>query len=350
MRYTKSDDFFADSEEFIPLRKLEPIELEEYKKTVDGRYYYDTPKGDYTDASIKRLDEEGRIHWTKNGNPRVIHYLTEDEEGNIYRQKQRHDVWSDIPSLGQLGDIPEKLGYPTQKPFSLYERLIKASSKTGDLVLDPFCGCGTTVDAALKLNRDVIGIDLLPFALRLINQHRIVRHGSERLPVYGVPVDMETAVLLAEASGHKFQDWAISLIEGLASNPKKSSEGGIDGYGMFQHKPDNMEKKAIVVQVTGSPGSQLAKFERLQTTIRNNNAAMGILITRNAQTAQRNWKHDLEPIQMGVTTYEPIQCFSIEEYYQHGERWDQILNLPPLANPWTGKPMQKTLFEAALTD
>ena len=119
---------------------------------------------------------------------------------------------------------------------------------------------------------------------------------------------------------------------------------------MFQHKPDNMDKKAIVVQVTGSPGSQLAKFERLQTTIRNNNAAMGILITRNAQTARRNWKHDLEPIKMGVITYEPIQCFSVEEYYKNGERWDGILTLPPLANPWTGKPMQKTLFETDLLD
>ena len=349
LRYTKSDKFFADPEEIKPLRKLDKIELAEYKQTEDGRYYYDTPKGDYTDTSIKRLDEEGRIHWTKNGNPRVLHYLKEDEEGNIYRQKQRHDVWSDIPSLGQLGDIPEKLGYPTQKPFSLYERLIKASSKTGDLVLDPFCGCGTTIEAARKLNRNVIGIDLLPFALRLINQHRIVKNGLERLRMYGVPVDMETAVHLAETDPYKFQDWAISLIEGLAANPKKSGEGGIDGYGMFQHKPDNMDKKAIVVQVTGSPGSQLAKFERLQTTIRNNNAAMGILITRNAQTARKNWKHDLEPVQMGVTTYEPIQCFSIEEYYRDGERWDGCLNLPSLANPWTGKPMQTTLFEEVQT-
>ena len=350
LRYAKSKKFFADPDEIIPLRKLAKIELEEYKQTEDGRYYYDTPTGDYTQASIERLDQEGRIRWTKNGKPRVMYFLEEDENGDIYRKKQRHDVWSDIPSLGQLGDIPEKLGYPTQKPLSLYERLIKASSKTGDLVLDPFCGCGTTIDASRKLNRDVIGIDLLPFALRLINQHRIIRYESERLSVYGVPVDMETAVLLAETDAYKFQDWAISLIEGLAANPRKSGEGGIDGYGMFQHKPDNMDKKAIVVQVTGSPGSQLAKFDRLQTTIRTNNAAMGILITRNAQTARKNWKHDLEPIQMGLTTYDPIQCFSIEEYYRHGERWDKLLNLPPLANPWTGKPMQKTLFEAAQAD
>ena len=106
-----------------------------------------------------------------------------------------------------------------------------------------------------------------------------------------------------------------------------------------------MDRKAIVVQVTGARGSQLAKYERLQTTIRNTNAAMGILITLDAQTAQSQWRHDLDPVLMGETQYTPIQCFSIEEYYRNGERYEPPLRLPPLANPWTGKPMQKLLFD-----
>ena len=231
----------------------------------------------------------------------------------------------------------ERLGYPTQKPLALYDRIIKASSNPGDIVLDPFAGCGTTIEAALTNNRRVIGIDILPFALRLINQYRVRR--SEYLPVQGVPVDKETAFALAKNDWEKFQDWSISLIDGLASNSTKVGDEGIDGFGMFLHKPNNIDMKAILVQVTAAAGSQRAKFDKLQSDVRSHNAAMGILITRDAQTARRNWKVNLPPIEMGETTYDPMQCFSIEEYYRYGESYKPFLNLPALANPWTGKPM-----------
>ena len=261
------------------------------------------------------------------------------------RGKVLESYWTDIALA--VRSPKERLGYPTQKPLKLYERIIKASSNPGDLVLDPFAGCGTTIEAAAKNGRDVIGIDILPFALRLINRYRLAPNGITPLPIEGVPVDMDTARQLARAAPFKFQDWAISLIDGLASNPQKVGDDGIDGFGMFLNTPDNMDRKAIIVQVTGAAGSQKAKFDRLQANIRNENAAMGILITLDAQTAQRNWKHTLDPIRMGETTYTPIQCFSIEGYYRNNERWDRILTLPSLANPWTGKHMQqKILFEA----
>ena len=231
----------------------------------------------------------------------------------------------------------ERLGYPTQKPLALYDRIIKASSNPGDLVLDPFAGCGTTIEAALTNNRRVIGIDILPFALRLINQYRVRR--SEDLPVQGVPVDKETAFQLAKDDWEKFQNWSISLIDGLAPNSKKVGDEGIDGFGKFLHKPDNMEMEAIIVQVTGAAGSQKVKFDKLQSDVRSHNAAMGILITRDAQTARRNWRVNLPSIKMGETTYDPMQCFSIGEYYRYGENYKPFLNLPALANPWTGKPM-----------
>ena len=242
----------------------------------------------------------------------------------------------------------ECLHYPTQKPIALYERIIIASSKPGDLVLDPFAGCGTTIEASRKNNRNAIGIDILPFALRLINRYRLQElQGIDPMPMQGVPVDMDTARTLAQSDPYKFQDWAISLIDGLASNPQKSGDEGIDGFGVLHS--ETLERKAIVVQVTGASGSQVAKYERLQTTIRNTNAAMGILITLDAQPSNR-WTHNLDPVIMGETSYVPIQCFSIQEYYRNGERYEPPLKLPPLANPWTGKPMQKTLFEAAQAD
>ena len=167
------------------------------------------------------------------------------------------------------------------------------------------------------------------------------------MPIQGVPVDYATAKALVASDPYQFQDWAVSLIDGLASNPQKSGDEGIDGFGVIHS--DTLERKAIVVQVTGASGSQLAKYERLQTTIRNTNAAMGILITLDKQPAGR-WTHNLESVVMGQTQYPPIQCFSIQEYYQNSERYEPPLRLPPLANPWTGKPMQTTLFEAAQVD
>ena len=190
-----------------------------------------------------------------------------------------------------------------------------------------------------------MGIDILPFALRLINQYHLRPNGIDPLLVQGVPVDLQTAFALAASDPFKFQDWAISLIDGFAANPKKVGDEGIDGYGMFYHKPDNMDTKAIIVQVTAAAGSQKAKFDKLQSDVRSHNAAMGILITRDAQTAFNRWRVNLPSIEMGTTTYAPMQCFSIEEYFRLGEETEKLLRLPALANPWTGKEMQRTLFE-----
>ena len=298
LRYTKSDDF---------------------KFNVQYEPYGDWIKKDYT-----HIDGDGRRwRWHTVKGERYKVYL-EDEDRGV----KLNDVWQ-IPHLGSTAN--ERLGYPTQKPLALYDRIIKASSNEGDIVLDPFAGCGTTIEAALLNNRNVIGIDILPFALRLINQYRVRR--SEYLPVQGVPVDKETAFALAKTDWEKFQDWSISLIDGLAANPKKVGDEGIDGFGMFLHKPDNIDMKAILVQVTAAAGSQKAKFDKLQSDVRSHNAAMGILITRDAQTARRNWRVNLPPIKMGETTYDPMQCFSIGEYYRHGENYKPFLNLPATRQP-----------------
>jgi len=281
----------------------------------------------YSEASQKLVESRGGVS-------------IDDKVRDLDRGASMPDWWTDINSLQTWS--PERLGYPTQKPTSLYERIIKASSNPGDLVLDPFAGCGTTIEAARKNNRNAIGIDMLPFALRLINRYRLQPNGIDSMPTEGVPMDYETAEALAKSDPYKFQDWAISLIDGLASNPQKSGDEGIDGFGVIHS--ETLERTGIVVQVTGASGAQLAKYERLQTTIRNTNAAMGILITLDAQPSQ-NWTHSLDPILMGETRYEPIQCFSIQEYYRNGERYEPPLKLPPLANPWTGKPMQSLLFD-----
>lgn len=316
-----------------------------YQKMHDVIFYY-TKSHDYTFTQpLQPYADEKYVEDTVRGIVDGKLVRLKDDDGNyIKREKQRggvpmHDVWSDINFISP--GAKERLHYPTQKPRALYERIIEASSNKGDVVLDPFCGCGTTIDAALKLGRSVVGIDILPFALRLVNERRL----SVPLPVRGIPSDMESAKVLAKDAAFNFQDWSISLIDGFASNPQKVGDDGIDGFGMMYHKPDNMDQKGIVIQVTGASGSQKAKYDRLHANVRNENAAMGVLITLDAQTAQKKWKHTLQSIQMGTTSYSPMQCFSIEEYYQNGQVYQPPLNLPPLANPWTGKKMQPTLFD-----
>ena len=120
----------------------------------------------------------------------------------------------------------------------------------------------------------------------------------------GVPVDAITARSLADNDPFKYQDWAVSLVDGFAANPKKTGDDGIDGYGALFVKPDNMDRKAILIQVTGAKGQQRAKYDRLHATVRNYNAAMGVLITQDKQTAKSNWQHNLEPIKMGNTIYD----------------------------------------------
>ena len=170
----------------------------------------------------------------------------QDDVGRWYTMASMRDIW-EIDMVGRTSR--ERLGYPTQKPLALYERIIKASSNPGDLVLDPFAGCGTTIEAARKNNRNTIGIDILPFALRLINRYRLQPNGIAPMPMQGVPVDYETAKALVASDPYKFQDWAISLIDGLASNPQKSGDEGIDGFGVIHS--ETLERTAIVVQVTG---------------------------------------------------------------------------------------------------
>lgn len=118
LRYAKTEQYFGDEHEFVPEKLLSSDELTQYKQDEDGRYYYDTPKGDYTDKSIERLKKENRVRYTRNGKVRIKHFLRTDTNGRTFRRKQQHDVWHDITSVGHAGGR-EKSGYPTQKPWQL---------------------------------------------------------------------------------------------------------------------------------------------------------------------------------------------------------------------------------------
>ncbi len=192
-------------------------------------------------------NSHGRVKLTREGAPRKdcrITFLDEREGAPI------QDVWTDVKSL--RGGADERLGYPTQKPLALLERIISASSNESDVVLDPFCGCGTAVDAAQKLKRKWIGIDITYLAISLIEKRLKDRYkGRAKFEVHGTPKDLEGARNLALRDKYQFQWWAVSLVEAQPfQGKKKGADTGIDGVKFFRDL-DRKEVRKIVVSVKG---------------------------------------------------------------------------------------------------
>ncbi len=184
----------------------------------------------YERATMKKLDSEGRVWYPqdKSGKhdfskrPQLKRYLSEMEGGVM------GTVWTDINPINS--QATERLGYPTQKPLALLERIILASSKEGDVVLDPFCGCGTALDAAQKLKRQWIGIDITHLAIGLIERRLKDRYPDLRekgtFAIDGRPEDLGAARRLAELDKYQFQYWALSLV---GAQPFNGGRKGADG-------------------------------------------------------------------------------------------------------------------------
>ena len=235
----------------------------------------------FTKENMAALDAKGDIYYSEKGVPYRKNYLDELQGMAV------QNLWADI-KMTKSG--AEKLGYPTQKPVALLERIIAASSNEGDVVLDPFCGCGTTITAAQKMNRHWIGIDVTPIATSLIQARleksfgaRDIRLLSKNDPaqrlafvVEGLPTDLAGAKLLYDKDVlHKdFEMWAVGLVPALP-NDKKGGDGGIDGITYTHDNPDKPGK--VVVQVKGghvNPGF----ISQLHGTMTRENAVMGFFI------------------------------------------------------------------------
>lgn len=198
----------------------------------------------YTKAKMEELDAQGRIVYSKSGMPYQKRYL--DESKGVPVQ----DWWDDISMLRGITGDSERLGYPTQKPLALLERIIAISSNPGDVVLDPFCGCGTAVDAAQKLKRKWIGIDITHLAISLIEKRLKDRYkGRAKFEVIGTPKDLDAARDLATRDKYQFQWWAVSLVDAQPfQGKKKGADTGIDGVKFFRDL-DRKEVRKIVVSV-----------------------------------------------------------------------------------------------------
>ncbi len=238
--------------------------------TAKGRHWMHPPD------ELERLDQAGLIHWPKQGGwPYLIRYL--DESMGIPAQ----DVWTDIAPINM--QAAERLGYPTQKPEALLERILRASSNEGDTVLDPFCGCGTAVAVAQRLKRRWIGIDITHLAVNLIRTRLRDAFGQEaQFRVVGEPEDLAGAHALAAEDPFQFQCWALGLVGARpAGGIKKGADKGIDGRLRFIG--DAKEIGVIVLQVkAGHVG--VRDVRDLRGVIEREDARIGVLLTMEQST------------------------------------------------------------------
>jgi site-specific DNA-methyltransferase (adenine-specific) len=221
------------------------------------------------------MDRDGAIHWPKkaDGMPMLKRYL--DQQPGMPLQ----DVIVDVPPMHNLA--AERLGYPTQKPVALLERIVAASSNPGDVVLDPFCGCGTAIFAAEKLGRRWVGIDVTHLSISLIERRmRDAFPGIEtRYEVLGTPKDLAGARELATRDKYQFQWWAVGQVGARPyKGKKKGADGGIDGIMYF--KADKRTDRAAVVSVKGGDNIGVGAVRDLVAVLQRekDHAEIGILI------------------------------------------------------------------------
>ena len=244
--------------------------------------------------------------------------------------------WVDIPIISPKGK--ERLGYPTQKPLALLERIIAASCDEGGIVLDPFCGCGTAVDAARRLNRRWMGIDISSFAIDLIKQRRLK---DETIPVAGSPADLSSARKLAAEKPFDFESWAIMRLPGMAPNTKQVADGGVDGRGRLYDKPDDWDSDLALAQVKGGKRFVIDGLKAFASVANDAEAAIGCFITLDRVVGDdaRSFAARQKEVTVRGKKYPRMNLWSIEDHFD-----DRPMQLPPMADPYTGKRIDETLF------
>lgn len=281
-------------------------------KASNGITYQPHPNGwSCNRERMEKYDREDRLHFPvlKSGALRLKMFADESQGERL------QNIWEDIPPISALA--AERLGYPTQKPEALLERILKASSNEGDLVLDPFCGCGTTVQVAQRLNRRWAGIDITHLAIGLIKKRLSDAFGPEireRYEVIGEPTDYKGAAALAAENKFQFQAWALGLCGArVAESNKKGADRGIDGR-LYFHDDESGESRQIIFSVKGG-GVSVPQIRDLRGVIEREKAEIGIFLTFEEPTKPMLREATEAGLYKSIdgTTYPRLQILTIQQ-------------------------------------
>ncbi len=344
--YSKSEDLEVQSQ-FVDYSQEYLNDFYKYTEPVTGRRYrlgdLTAPGGElkgnphyefmgvtrywrFSKENMEELYRQGRIVQSKLGGiPAYKRYL--DEMAGVPLQ----DVWDDIRPIGS--QAKERLGYPTQKPLALLERIVSYASNKGDVVLDPFCGCGTAVVAAQKLNRKWIGIDVTHLAIAVMKKRLEDSFPGIKYEVIGEPKDVEGAKALARQDRYQFQWWALSLVKAQpVGEKKKGADQGIDGIIRFMDDHGKTAQRAIVQVKSGVV--HVKDIRELETVAADD--AMGVFITLLPPTEEMK----VEAVSAGSyhsqlweRDFPKIQIITVEELFQ-----GKMLNMPPVNSPYAKAP------------
>lgn len=261
---------------------------------------------------MQQLDRENRLFFPAKEDARLRKKLYLDESPGV----PVTDVWDDLPPIHASSQ--ERLGYPTQKPLGLLERIIQASSNPGDVVLDPFCGCGTAVDAAQKLGRQWIGIDVTHLSIGLIERRMKDRYGEGlAYEVIGTPNDLASAQKLAAEEPHQFQYWITQAVDGQPyQGGRKGADRGIDGYLYFTGHDRKTE--AAIISVKAGRNVGVAMVRDLKGVIEREKSPIGIFICAVNPTREMEREAAAAGVYEGADgrTYPRLQIFTLAEYFQ----------------------------------
>ena len=256
---------------------------------------------------MRQYDQEGRLHFPKNagGSLRLKQYL--DERPGTKLQ----NLWDDISAVNSQAQ--ERIGYPTQKPITLLERIVLTSSKEGDVLLDPFCGCGTAVHAAQKLQRSWIGVDITHLAIHVIADRLSRWMPLAQFNIYGQPRDLAGAQALADLDKYQFQWWATWLADGQPhGGGKKGADGGIDGT--LEFVVGRGQQNWGVISVKGGKNVDVNMVRQLDAVVSNEGAAMGVLITIAEPTREmEKWAVTAGHVVLDGVRYRRLQIRTIEQ-------------------------------------
>jgi site-specific DNA-methyltransferase (adenine-specific) len=279
---------------------------------------------------MEEMDREGLLYYSRTGQPYIIYYL--DERPGVAAQS----MWVDIPPMGPTSR--ERLGYQTQKPLALLERIIKVTSNEGDVVLDPFCGCGTALVAAQKLNRKWIGIDITHLAIAVMKSRLEESFPGIHFEVIGEPQDLAGAKALAREDRYQFQWWALSRIKAkpFPEERRKGADKGIDGVIDFVDRDEATGKEVMKRAVVSVKSGHVHVKDIRELKDIASRHAMGVFITLEPPTREMR----TEAVSAGSyhsplwdRDYPKIQILTIEELLQ-----GKALDMPSPSSPYAKAP------------